>query len=537
MRGIGDFCRMHSGQHQHEYQYRQRLTDRARDLNVNALKLSILALFLGVGLSLKAQDQPFVHHTERGKQDSLVAIEAKDLQTFLRNGRFFGHARFFSMLTDNSEGLTDYQANAVGVGIGYETGKWKGFQLGISGYAIYHLASSNLSDIDPLSNQPNRYELGLFDVEDPMNKNELDRLEDLYLKYSSRGLLVKLGKQHIRSPFINPQDGRMRPTLVEGLLLDYQLKSKMVVNAGLVNQISPRSTVHWYGVGESMGLYGVGVNPDGSKSNYKGNMPSSVVAFIGMDRDWKQGKLKLWEQVVTEVFETRLLQWDGRIAFNSALQAIDKPQKEQGAGGGLPNVHASQVGSFNAFIYGLQWIGQRSLANGGNVDPQKTYFAKGARSNVFGVRVGAQWKGGWKFLLNYTRITAEGRYLMPREWGRDPFYTFMPRERNEGYGDVHAANLVLSKKFSSVRGLAVDLSYGRFYLPDVKNYALNKYGFPAYQQANVDVRYAFGGFWKGLDLQFLVVMKDAINTTYDLPKYEINKVNLSHLNLILNYHF
>ena len=28
--------------------------------------------------------------------------------------------------------------------------------------------------------------------------------------------------------------------------------------------------------------------------------------------------------------------------------------------------------------------------------------------------------------------------LLPREWGRDPFYTFLPRERNEGLGDVHA---------------------------------------------------------------------------------------------------
>jgi hypothetical protein len=133
--------------------------------------------------------------------------------------------------------------------------------------------------------------------------------------------------------------------------------------------------------------------------------------------------------------------------------------------------------------------------------------------------------------------TAEGRYLMPREWGRDPFYTFMPRERNEGYGNVHAATAVLSKKFSSVKGLAVDVSYGRFYLPDVKDFNLNKYGFPAYQQANVDVRYTFGGFFQGLDLQFLAVFKDAIKTTYDLPKYEINKVNLSHFNLILNYHF
>jgi hypothetical protein len=41
----------------------------------------------------------------------------------------------------------------------------------------------------------------------------------------------------------------------------------------------------------------------------------------------------------------------------------------------------------------------------------------------------------------------------------------------------------------------------------------------------------------GLDLQFLMVVKNALGSTYDLPKYEINKVNLTHLNLILNYHF
>jgi hypothetical protein len=191
-----------------------------------------------------------------------------------------------------------FSVNAVGVGIGYETGPWKGIQLGISGYAIYHLSSSNLSDIDPLSNQPNRYELGLFDVENPANKNELDRLEDLYLKYSKNRLSMKLGKQHIRSPFINPQDGRMRPTLVEGLLMDYRFKSKVQLNVGLIHRISPRSTVHWHGIGESMGLYGVGVNPDGTKSNYKGNMPESGIAFLGLERGWKQGKLKLLDQWV-----------------------------------------------------------------------------------------------------------------------------------------------------------------------------------------------------------------------------------------------
>jgi len=321
----------------------QRFNGVCRGVISDVAKRILLLLVTGVVLALQAQDQPFVHHTERGKHDTSAVVAAKDLQSFLRNGRFFGHTRLFSMLTDNSEGLTDYQANAVGVGIGYETGKWQGFQLGISGYAIYHLASSNLSDIDPLSNQPNRYELGLFDVEDPSNKNELDRLEDLYLKYSDNRLSMKLGKQHIRSPFINPQDGRMRPTLVEGLLVDYQMRPDWMVNLGVVNQISPRSTVHWYGVGESMGLYGVGANPDGTKSNYKGNMPESVVVFAGIEKDWKRGKLKLWDQVVTDVFETHLLQWDGRIAFNPANQAVVKSPKDHGAGGGMPSDHAAHV--------------------------------------------------------------------------------------------------------------------------------------------------------------------------------------------------
>lgn len=464
----------------------------------------------------QAQDQPFVHHTERDARDSSKIIAPKDLQSFLRNGRFFGHTRMFSMLTNNSVGLTDYHANAVGVGIGYETGAWKGFQMGISGYAIYHLASSNLSNIDPLSNQSNRYELGLFDVTDPSNKNELDRLEDLYLKYTKKNFSAKLGKQHIRSPFINPQDGRMRPTLVEGLLMDYQHKKNTLVNVGVINKISPRSTVHWYGVGESMGLYGVGVNPDGSKSNFKGNMPASLIVFVGLETSLWKGKLKIWDQVVTDIFESRLVQWDGKMGAGKS-----SGRKKKGFSG----------------VYGLQWIHQRSLSNGGNADVSKSYFPKGGTSNVFGARVGLQKEKAMKIWLNYTRITSDGRYLMPREWGRDPFYTFMPRERNEGYGNVHAATVVLGRDFAKVKGLSVDLSYGRFYLPDVKDYALNKYGFPAYQQCNVDVRYVFGGFLKGLDMQLLGVFKDAIKTTYDLPKYEINKVNLMHFNLILNYHF
>ena len=91
----------------------------------------------------------------------------------------------------------------------------------------------------------------------------------------------------------------------------------------------------------------------------------------------------------------------------------------------------------SSILAGIQAIRQDALHNGGHEDPAKTYVRRGDKAFTFGAMAG--WKNErWETSLNYNRITAMGRYLMPREWGRDPFYTFLPRERNEGLGDVHA---------------------------------------------------------------------------------------------------
>ena len=88
-------------------------------------------------------------------------------------------------------------------------------------------------------------------------------------------------------------------------------------------------------------------------------------------------------------------------------------------------------------IASFQVVRQDAVSDGGNKDAAKSYFKKGSKSMSFGGKLG--WKNNrWETSLNYNRITAHGRYLMPREWGRDPFFTFLPRERNEGLGDVHA---------------------------------------------------------------------------------------------------
>jgi hypothetical protein len=125
---------------------------------------------------------------------------------------------------------------------------------------------------------------------------------------------------------------------------------------------------------------------------------------------------------------------------------------------------------------------------------------------------------------------------MPREWGRDPFYTFMPRERNEGFGDVNAFVGKLSYATPNFP-VKASLSYGLFKLPDVKQVALNKYGLPSYNQLNLELNYEFEGFLEGLEIQGLYVHKSNQGETYENEKYIINKVNMSNYNVVLNFHF
>ena len=124
---------------------------------------------------------------------------------------------------------------------------------------------------------------------------------------------------------------------------------------------------------------------------------------------------------------------------------------------------------------------------------------------------------------------------MPREWGREPFFTFMPRERTEGFGDVQALVLKTSYHFPGA-GLKTSLQVGRFHLPDVKDVALNKYGMPSYHQLNAEVRFT-PAFAPKFDVQALYVYKRGSGNTYQNPGYVFNKVNLSHYNLVINYNW
>ncbi len=470
-------------------------------------KIVFTAIFLMVSVFGKAQIFPYLHHTERNRDKS----DTTTLQHFFRNGEFYGHARYYFMATDNDRDLTDFYSNAFGMGIGYETGKYKGFQIGVSGFFIYNIGSSDLTKPDPKTGAFSRYEVGQFDMTNFANKHDMDRLEDLYIKYSYKNNAVKFGKQHIRTPFINPQDGRMRPTLVEGLMAEVNPTNNLKIEAGWLYAVSPRSTVSYFKIGESIGVFPVGVNPDGTRSGYAGNLHSNGVYYIGLNQQIKkQFRMQAWYQLIDNIQQSALLQVNAEPTISNANKL--------------------------KLLLGAQFIQQQAVNHGGNANQSKTFVQHGSMAQTFGFRLGVSKPGNWQITTNYNRITDKGRYLMPREWGRDPFFTFMPRERNEGLQNVHAATITGNKTFGK-SGWKSEIGYGRFILPEPTDFARNKFGMPSYWQLNADIRYHFKHFWHGLEMQLLYVYKGNLGNTYDNDRFVINKVNMSLYNVVLNYHF
>lgn len=438
-------------------------------------------------------------HTKLSAQSDTIRYNS--VGDFLREGKVGGSSRSYFMYTDNSIGLSDYNGLGMGAGINYQTPKFKGFSAGMSGFFVSNILSSDFTQLDKITQNPNRYELGLFDVTNPESKHELTRLEELWLRFEHKNSSLKLGKYVPTNLFINGQDGRMRPTMVQGLQFVSKVKNTQI-DVQLFSKISPRSTVKWYLVSETLGIYPSGRNPDGTASNYYLHTKTSGVLIAQLtNSSIKHTTVTLGEITVPNVFQTYYLN--------------------------------TEFSNKNIFA-GLLLVGQHPLENGGSDFAATTYANSTDKSMVASGQIGKKIRNH-AIDVNFTTIRSSGRFLMPREWGREPFYTFMPRERNEGLGNVNAISTNLKLGFSPQ--LKAQLAYGKFFLPDPANPLHNKYAIPSYNQYNFFVNYTFKSYLKGLTIRGLYVRKDKLNTQIENPKYIFNKVNLNLYNLILDFSF
>lgn len=423
----------------------------------------------------------------------------------IRKGTLEGRFRLFLMGTLNDGAPADYHAQAFGGSLGFSSLRWHGLQLRMTGGYTFDLWSADLIKPDPSTDIPNRYEIGLFDVADPRRDNQLAYVQLFQLNFRThedRSNIV-FGRQELITPFINPQDGRMHPGLSEGLWGTHRSRRGVRFEGGFIYRMAPRSTAAWFPIEQTFGLYPVGVDIDGRPSRYVGRITSPGIAMAGITVPVKH-KLAItgWNMLVAN-------------AFNTAMLQLERGTRD------------------SRWMAGAMAIRQDRVMHGGNSTDSLAYF-RSIASMAFSGRLRMN-LGRFRWQANYTRITADGRYLMPREWGRDPFYTFLPRERNEGLGNVHAATVNLI--WHTRKGWRIQADAGQYWLPPITDKRLNKYAFPDYQQYNLNAQYRFGGSWKGLAAQFIYLVKLPMPGADYSTRQAVHKVDMHHAELILNYAF
>ena len=116
--------------------------------------------------------------------------------------------RSFWMSTSYWEEFKDDHALGQSAFIQLKTKEYKGFSL-VGRYSVFgNVTSSELTERDPKTGNFNRYEVGLFDVNDP-NDKFFGKLEELQLRYDSKKFSAIAGRMTVNTPFVNPQDGRL----------------------------------------------------------------------------------------------------------------------------------------------------------------------------------------------------------------------------------------------------------------------------------------------------------------------------------------
>ncbi|MCX2743904.1 OprD family outer membrane porin [Mangrovivirga sp. M17] len=422
----------------------------------------------------------------------------------LKRSDVSGQFRTFYMSTFNKDSLKDFHSLALGGYLKYTYKFSKSFEAGIAGYLSVNTNVQDLSKPDPTTGKLSRYELGLYDLNDPSD-NFIPILGELFIRYSKSNHDVKLGRMKVKTPFLNGQDGRMIPTFIQGIWYKNKSFKKTLLEMGIINEISPRSTGGFYSIGESIGKYPTGRNEDGSKSGYKDNTDSDFLIILNIDHKLSEAlKFEVWNYYTDNVFNA--FYFKPTYQFKNSKTSLS-----------------------------FEWLNQVRVGEGGNSFDSLRYFTS-SKSNIVGLQISHK-IGKSKFMVAYDYIFPDGRFLFPREWGREFLFSFQKRERTEGFANNHAIVLTYQRKIISGQNVFnTTISAGRHIRPTVTDPELNKYAMPDYTHINLDVFYSNESL-KGFKPELLLTWKPGSGNYPDNPNYIINKVDMFQVNVVFNYNF
>ncbi len=425
--------------------------------------------------------------------------EGASLFSVLKEGEISGHIRNYFMNTINRNGK-DYYANAIGGLLNYETKSYKGFQVGVSGIFTYRAFSADLNDPDASTDKPSKWERELFDVNHPGNYNGLDRLEELFIRYRWKSSYITYGKIPVaHTPLLNKSDGRMKPFAFQGGWLRHVAREgKWTVDAAWLHRFSPRSMTEWYPLEETIGLTDNGFQPDGTKAEYAEHISSKGVAIAHLGKKSERWVVDMWNIHLDRMINTSWAQVE-----YSARQ----------------------------WTFGAIWSYQVPLKFQKRLPYENRYVQPDENGQVLSL-VGKRRYMDTSFKLAYTRAFDTGRYLFPRELGRDQFYTSIPRSRMDGLGDLHIANVGIRHRW---RNLFFELEASASFGAGVGEPSFNKYNVDDYHQLNASIHYEFSQFLKGLNVDFLYVWKE--NKHEHGVDLSYQRSDFNQINFITNFNF
>ena len=404
------------------------------------------------------------------------------------------------MATHHNGDLPDVYANAIGAMIEYRTPVYKGFQFGLSGLFSFNTFSTDFSRDGVITTNAVPYELELFDLEDPFNKHDLDRLDELFISYKRGSSKISYGRQCVNTPLVNQRDTRMKPYSLQGLWLELNEWEPLKIQLGWFDRISPRSTVEWYKMEDAIGIFPQGFDAEGKEAHYHGKINTSGLGIAGLVLDVNPYiKVSAWDYLLASMLNTNLLQVDLKSSVNEK------------------------------YVFGgLAYLGQQGLSN-------TAYLPKTHRSELYSLQFGWHTKKS-TISAAFTHVTDKGMLLFPRELGRMQLYTTILRGRIEGLGDTDNLVLSFSHRLSDRMGCHVDVA--RFNTPSTDNYELNKYKKASSNQLNLGWDYHFKGILEGVDLQVLYTHKYAYeeDVQHDADALYYH-ADFQHISIISNIKF
>ena len=422
-------------------------------------------------------------------QDDSCSVKTKCFKDFFANGSSHGHFRNYFMTTEQYSSSNDHYANATGGAIAYRTAELLGFQLGVKGIFTFNTASSDLT-----INEGKIWERQLFDVNRPEEKLDLDRLEELFIKYQNKKVQLVIGRFDFDSPLLNPSDGRMKPYVYSGVGLGVELHKTFRINSRYINSLSPRSTTHFYGIGDNVGLFENGVNSEGENVDYSHQVKSDFIWVNSLYFKLKKG-------------------W-GLAYHNNFLDGININQY----------VDLSIEGV--KWNYGVQFLNQGRLLNPHNV----IYYDNQVQSNVVSIQF-ERILNDCDLAINYSTVFG-GRFLFPREFGREEFYGSISRLRIEGKNNVHVFGMRQALKLEKKKWKDLEFKVEEALMLVSEDQSDNKYQESDLAQVNVELDYHFHKHLKGLVMKLLLVNQVQMNESGN-QRVE----GMSQVNLITNINF